>query len=529
MAKLGDLVVNIGANTQQLNKDLKKARREMRRFGDGFKQLGEDMTKSITLPITALGALAVKSAADLETLETSFISLTGGVEEAADMMKQLTEFTAKTPFQLEAVAGAARQLIASGTKISEVNTQLQFLGDIAATSGSEINDIAAIFAKVNAKGKVELENLNQLAERGIPIFKALGDATGLLPSELGAGAISVEQFNRTLKSFADEGGFANGAMERLSQTAEGKLSTALDNLKLAGADLVEDLIPVIKDIIDGVTSMAQRFMKLDDSTKRLILVFSGLVATIGPLLIILPKVIAQTKMLSATLKGLNPAWLAVAAGVGLATMAYSAISDAIRGLETPQDRLKKTLSEIQAEVIKTTTEAKTLVAVYKDEKTSLEERERVLKRLAEIDSEHFGNLSAETTQIRDLNEQLELYIKNVKAATVEKILQSQAEDIFNKLAQAEIDLFDAKVKVAEERQKLIEKGLDPDSDSILYDYQALFGANRKLEGAQNRLARATEELSEFEARRSKILSKYVETVNNASEANENFEGDNRIN
>ncbi len=83
MAKLGDLVVNIGANTAQLNKDLKKARRELRRFGDGFKQLGESMTKSITLPLTALGALAVKSSADLEKLETSFISLTGGAKQAA--------------------------------------------------------------------------------------------------------------------------------------------------------------------------------------------------------------------------------------------------------------------------------------------------------------------------------------------------------------------------------------------------------------------------------------------------------------
>ena len=88
-------------------------------------------------------------------------------------------------------APSARQLIASGTGVDEVNNQLQFLGDIAATSGSEIQDIAAIFAKVNAKGKVELENLNQLADRGIPIFKALAKATGLPASELGAGAVSV--------------------------------------------------------------------------------------------------------------------------------------------------------------------------------------------------------------------------------------------------------------------------------------------------------------------------------------------------
>ena len=137
------------------------------------------MTRTITLPLAALGAGAIKSASDLETLETSFISLTGGAEEAVAMMSQLNEFTAKTPFQIDAVAKSARQLIASGTGIDEVNGQLQFLGDIAATSGSSIDEIAAIFAKVNAKGKVELENLNQLVKARNTNLYRLGRCNGL--------------------------------------------------------------------------------------------------------------------------------------------------------------------------------------------------------------------------------------------------------------------------------------------------------------------------------------------------------------
>jgi tape measure domain-containing protein len=228
----------------------------------------------------------------LEQLETSFVSLTGGVEEAAAMMEQLNEFTAKTPFQIENVANAARQLIASGTEISQVNEQLQFLGDIAATSGVTIEEIAAIFAKVNAKGKVELENLNQLAERGIPIFKALAEATGLPADKLGAGAVSVEEFNKVLKSFAEEGGFAAGAMERLSQTAAGKFSTALDNLKQAGAEIGNQLLPFISALLDKVTELAQSFAALSDGTKRAILVLGGMAAALGPLLYTLPQVIA---------------------------------------------------------------------------------------------------------------------------------------------------------------------------------------------------------------------------------------------
>ena len=171
MAKLGDLVVRIGADTRDLNKQLGRVQRNMRSMTSNLTSLGQSMTKAITLPLAGLGAMAVKSAADLEQLETSFVSLTGGVEEAAAMMEQLNEFTAKTPFQIENVANAARQLIASGTQIGDVNDQLQFLGDIAATSGVTIEEIAAIFAKVNAKERLNLRTSTSLQNEAFQFLR----------------------------------------------------------------------------------------------------------------------------------------------------------------------------------------------------------------------------------------------------------------------------------------------------------------------------------------------------------------------
>jgi tape measure domain-containing protein len=315
MASLGDLVVRIGADTKNLNQELGKVQRTMKSMTGNLTALGQNMTRSITLPLAGMGAAALKSAADMETLETSFISLTGGAEQASRMMKQLTDFTAKTPFQIDAVAKSARQLIASGTDVSQVNDQLQFLGDIAATSGSSIDEIAAIFSKVQAKGKVELESLNQLAERGVPIFKALAEATGLPADKLGAGAVSVEQFNEVLKGFAGQGGFAEGAMERLSQTVSGKFSTALDNAKLAAASLGEQLLPIASQILDTFTNLAQEFTQLDAGTKRIAIGIGAVTASFGPMLTVLPKILA----------GLT----ALTSPIGLAITAIAALTAAI--------------------------------------------------------------------------------------------------------------------------------------------------------------------------------------------------------
>lgn len=316
MASLGDLVVKIGADTRDLNKQLGKVQREFRSMTSNITQLGQNLTRSLTVPLAAMGAAAVKSAADLETLETSFISLTGGAEQAKNMVAQLNKFTAETPFQLEQVGKAARQLIASGTAVDEVSDKLQFLGDIAATSGSSIDEIAAIFAKVQAKGKVELENLNQLAERGIPIFTALSEATGLLPSELGAGAVSVEQFNKTLQSFAEDGGFANGAMERLSKTAAGRFSTALDNAKLALANVGEQALPAVNAALERFTSLMQGFAKLTPTTLKMTGAIAGIAAAIGPLLTVMPKIVAGINALKASMLLTTPAILGVAAVAG---------------------------------------------------------------------------------------------------------------------------------------------------------------------------------------------------------------------
>ena len=311
---IGNLIAKIGVDAKGLDAGLGKAQKKFRAFGKNTKALGRDLTKSLTLPIVGLAGAAVKSAADLETLRTSFVSLTGGAKQAADTVDMLNQFAANTPFQLEDIGNAARQLLASGSDIGEVREQLQFLGDIAATSQKPIGELSAIFAKVNAKGKVELESLNQLAERGIPIFTALSEATGLPADKLGAGAVSVEQFNEVLASMAKEGGFAAGAMQRLSQTAAGKFSTALDNLKQAGAAIGAKLLPHVNKALDVFTKLAKKFAQLPASTHKTILAIGAVVAAIGPLLVVAPTLAA--------------AFAAITGPVGLVIMAVAALAAA---------------------------------------------------------------------------------------------------------------------------------------------------------------------------------------------------------
>jgi hypothetical protein len=235
MAKLKDLKVTIGLSKRgltKLNSDLRRTKSNFRRNFGEIAGMAKNAAAVIGTTLVAGIGVLIKKGAEMETLRTGFISLAGGANKAAAIVKELNEFTAKTPFQLQEVSNSARQLLAVGTQRSELQKELKMLGDIAASSGNSISDISAILAKVRAKGKVDLEALNQLAERRIPIFNELKRLTGDAQMEFGAGAVSVDQFTQALANMTAEGGLAAGAMENLSNTVEGRMTTLMDNLGL---------------------------------------------------------------------------------------------------------------------------------------------------------------------------------------------------------------------------------------------------------------------------------------------------------
>ena len=272
MALLKNLKLVIGLSKKgltKLNGDMRRMKSDFRRDFGEIAGIANSVATALTTGLVAgLGAV-IKAGAKLQTLQVGFRSLMGGAEEAKDMVARLNEFTAATPFALEEVAHSARGLLAVGTAADDVNDRLKMLGDIAAASGNSITDISAAFAKVQAKGKVELENLNQLAERNIPIFDALREVTGDANMEFGAGSVSVEEYNQALANMAADGGFANDAMANLSETVEGKLTTAMDNVTKALGDFAEKsgLLTAITDQLDLATRTLQRYNTTDDDAR----------------------------------------------------------------------------------------------------------------------------------------------------------------------------------------------------------------------------------------------------------------------
>ena len=234
MAKFANLKVVIGLSKEglrKLNRDIKTTKGKFRaNFGE-IAGMAKNAALAIGSALAGAVTALIKASADMQRVEVGFRSIMGGADGAARMVAKLNKFSASTPYQLEEVSQAARQLLAVGVKESAIEKTLRTLGDIAAATGSGITAISAIYAKAQAKGKIDQEILNLLLDRGINIKGELLKVTGQTNEEFKATSVSVEQFNEAINNMAGAGGFAEGSMQNLSGTIHGLSSTLYDVTK----------------------------------------------------------------------------------------------------------------------------------------------------------------------------------------------------------------------------------------------------------------------------------------------------------
>jgi len=187
------------------------------------------------------GGLTVKSmitlAARAETLAVSFEVLLGSAEKAKQMVEDIGQFAARTPFEQGELGAVTKQLLAFGVVQERIIPTMQTLGDIAALSGARMSDLARIYGKAKGTGVVMTEVLDQFLERGIPLGRELAKVLGVAETEVRklapTGKITFGILEEALANLTKEGGQFYGGMQKLSKTTAGVWSTFTGNLKVS--------------------------------------------------------------------------------------------------------------------------------------------------------------------------------------------------------------------------------------------------------------------------------------------------------
>ena len=199
--------------------------------------------------------------AELETQTRSLKVLTGSLKETQKIITDLQKFGNVTPFTSSELIETAKRLKAFGVETDKLVDTTKRLGDVAGATGADLGGIATAFGQIQAKGRLQGEELLQLQERGVDLQGTLRKEYGLTADEfqkaLSSGRIGADAVNFALEKLTETGGkYADGAIAQ-SDTLNGKFSTLQDNIDQLARTIGQTLSPVIKGIFDqAITALA---------------------------------------------------------------------------------------------------------------------------------------------------------------------------------------------------------------------------------------------------------------------------------
>jgi tape measure domain-containing protein len=318
---IGKLLLKLGIDTTNLDKELGKVEKSMTRFGQNMSNLGSTLTQSLTLPIIGVGAAALKSFADMEKLQNGLIAIMGSSEGAAVELEKLRKVAENPGLALPEVVKASASLQSVGMSADAARETITQFGNAVARAGGgaeQFSGVTLALSQICAVGKVTQEDLNQIKERLPEFARVMKEEFGTVTAE-GIRAIGVNSEEFITRSVS-----ALGKLER----ANGGLGNAFDNLKDNVTNSLAELGKAINNSLnleavftvlsEKINYLVEGFKGLNPATQEFIVKTALIVAAIGPAIFIIGKLITTFGALAGTIRLIRTTILLMSSAISTA-------------------------------------------------------------------------------------------------------------------------------------------------------------------------------------------------------------------
>jgi tape measure domain-containing protein len=273
-AKIGSReFTRYGAEVQRLERNLRGLEGTARKASPALNGLGAAAGRLLA---AYAGIETVRfvfgNTAEIEAQTRSLEVLTGSADRAKQIVQELQQLGAVTPFTSTELIDTAKRLQAFGVETENVVDITRRLADVSGATGAELAGLATAYGQVQAKGRLQGEELLQFQERGVALQQVLRKEYGLSAAEfqksLEGGKISAEAVEFALRKLTDSGGkYANGAIAQ-SDTLNGRLSTLQDSIQMLAQTVGRKLEPEFKKVLNvaiSLTGQLQQMVSLMDN------------------------------------------------------------------------------------------------------------------------------------------------------------------------------------------------------------------------------------------------------------------------
>lgn len=208
--------------------------------------------------IAGIGVASVKSASELETLDTNLGTLLGSMDKGVALRKELQNYGQSTPYDTEGLAKAATTMLGYGVAQEKVMPVMKQLGDIAMGNKDHLNALALAYGQMSATGKVMKQDLNQMANAGFgvnQIAESMGVSVGKFNKMVGEGKVKIEDINKALTDATSAGGLFYQSAINSSSTFEGVMSNLGEAANNTLANIGTSLLPLVKEAAQGLVQV----------------------------------------------------------------------------------------------------------------------------------------------------------------------------------------------------------------------------------------------------------------------------------
>lgn len=435
--KMSAGVDKIGEAVKASNQEIKDMLKQTSNEGDKTDSVLGKIGKSVAGIGVAFAAQELVSKivavrGEFQQLEISFRTMLGSEEKANQLMGQLTETAARTPFDLKSVADGARQLLAYGDSAENINEDLIRLGNIASGLSQPLGDIVYLYGTTMTQGRLYTQDLNQFTGRGIPMMRELASIFGVAESEVKglveAGKVGFPEVQQVIQNLTNEGGMFYNLMQEQSKSIPGQISNIQDSIDSMFNEIGRNSEGLISGALNVVSSLVENYERVGRTLLSLVGTYgvykvaviaataienarkAGLftltLAEHGHKIALLATEKAQ-KLLNATMLK-NPYVLVATAIAGVVT--------ALMAMESETERAKRIADEYndtkQATIDKEQehrSEMEKLLSVAGNEVVSTDKRREALNKLREAYPEIFAKYKTEIEQlehIRDIKQEI---------------------------------------------------------------------------------------------------------------------------
>lgn len=527
---MAGLNFDITADNTNIKAKLEETQRKIAMMADYAEREGENLDRvfsnigksiaaiGIGFSAQELGKQIIQVRGEFQQLEVAFNTILGSEEKATELMSQMVETAATTPFDLQSVASGAKQLLAFGESAEKVNDDLIMLGNIAAGLSIPLNDLVYLYGTTMTQGRLYTQDFNQFVGRGIPLIgelaKEFGVAEGEVKGLVEAGRVGFPEIQKVLQNLTSEGGMFFNLMSEQSKTISGQISNIgdsfsvmLNNIGKANEGIINDALSSVSYMLDNYEEIGKTILELVSAYgayKAILITITALqkahsvvmqqaaveqslAAASGIQLSNAQAMMAaRTKLLNMSFKSLNNTLLmnpytAVTAAVVALGYAIYKLATYQTDYEKSLDRLNDSYSEYNKEVTAERRNLSSLFGQMTALKKGTDEYNAVKEKIVEGYGKYYSGLESE---IEAVGFTTEAYNKLTKA-----IDQSFGARQYKKFSEEQMGFLDE--TTAENLEKIQNRLVDKLGDAVGNRYyakirEAIFsGSVKSINGTAN--------------------------------------------